>query len=364
MLAAFAFARPLAAQLPAPPVVAESPFAWGGYASLVVAKPERPKAIGQDDVREFAAALLAWGQLTPRGSYFAELDVAKRTSDTWTGRETDERLTPVRLYLEYRASDRLRIRAGRFLTPIGQWNEAHAEPLTWTPTRPLTSYRAFSKSITGLLAAGTGSLGDRDWGYALYWAPNLGVDGGVDERQETSALSALGGRVVLELRQGLTLGVSGSRARRSRPVLDDGALPSIHSARLAYAEGTADHDGSGEDDRDDEEHARPILGADLRWDRPALRLLAEGVWVPADESRRSAEGGGFILGSARVYGPLWAVAKGELYRPAGEGGVAIGYLGVTLRHSARLVVKAGYQFSQHPSRRIPSGWFVSFSSLF
>jgi hypothetical protein len=335
---------PARAQLPAPPVVGTGPVQIGGYGSVTISRPEHPEEVEGVDVSELAAALLAWGRIAPRASYFVELDMAKRISETWTGRETSERLVPVRLYLEYTASDLLRLRAGRFLTPIGQWNERHAEPLTWTPTRPLTTYRPFAKSLNGLLVAGEGAIAGRDMGYAMFWAPSWNVRP-VEEAEESSFINAVGGRFAIEVYPGLTLGVSAARMRRSQPP-DPGETQETET-----------------EEREEESTHRALLGGDLRWETPRFEVTAETAWLPRTEHQID-EGGAFVLAAVRVAGPVWGVARAELYRPVDDRTARTAFAGLTLRAGPHLVVKLGRQFSKRPSTKIPDGWFLSFSSLF
>lgn len=343
----FVCAPPAFAQLPAPPVVGTGPIQLGGYASLTLSRPEHPETAEGVEVSELAAALMAWGQISPRTSYLVELDMAKRTSDTWTGREADQRLVPERMYVEYTAAELLRFRVGRFLTPVGQWNERHAEPLTWTPTRPLTTYRPFAKSLSGVLVGGEGTLTGRDIGYALYWAPSLDVDGDLDEAEENAFVNALGARVAAVVRPGLTLGVSAGRLRQSRP---------------EEVEPPGETDGVGEG-REEDEGGRALVSADLRWVTRGVELSAEATALaPAEGEPR--EEGAYVMAAVRLYGPIWAVTRGETYRPVDGRSLRVGFAGLTLRANRYLVAKLGRQFSQHPSIRIPDGWFVSFSSLF
>ena len=333
-------------------MVGTGPFQIGGYGSVTFSRPEHPEEAERVEVSELVAALMAWGQIAPRASYLVELDMAKRSSETWTGRETSQSLVPVRLYLEYSASDLLRLRAGRFLTPIGQWNERHAEPLTWTPTRPLTTYRPFAKSLNGLLAAGEGAVGDHDIGYALFWAPAWNLGGGREEREESSFVSAVGGRFAVELRPGLTLGASAARMRRSRP----------------YQSGDTGEEGQESEveereEREQDASYRTLLGADLRWVTPSLEVTAEGMWLPSYEEA-VAEGGAFVLAAVRVAGPVWGVARGEVYRPVDGRNARLAFAGLTWRQGPHLVVKFGRQLTQRPTTKIPDGWFLSFSSLF
>jgi len=337
--------HPVTAQLPAPAVTAGAPFVWGGYASVTFNRPTRPTVDGKRyDVSELAAALMAWGEISTRASYFVEMDMAKRTYETWTGREAEHDLIPVRLYLEYAANDLLRLRVGRFLTPIGQWNEIHAEPLTWTPMRPLATYRPFAKSLTGVLLAGEGSLKGHDTGYALFWAPGLDFDHDIESSEESSFVQAIGARVASEIHPDLYLGLSMAVLKRSRPLLLNDSL----AEPVELEEDPVD---------------RTLLGADLRWTSTRAEILAEGNWL-FPNGEEPYEGGAYLLGALRLVGSLWGVGKGEVYSPVDGREVTTGYGGLTYRHGPHLVVKVGHQFTSRYSHRVPDGWFVSFSSLF
>jgi hypothetical protein len=342
-------------------VLGTGPFQIGAYGALTLSRPEHPERVERVEVSEIAAAVLTWGQITPRTSYFVELDVAKRSSETWTGRESNDAFAPVRLYVEYTASNLLRFRAGRFLTPIGQWNERYAEPLTWTPTRPLTTYRPFAKSLNGLLAAGETSFGGHDVGYALFWAPSWGEGGRFEDAEESAFASALGARVAAELHPGFTVGASVARLRRSQP-LDDGDAETLALAprgpMAAIAAETAE-----DVEREEEKGYRTLLGADVRWITPRWELSAEGAWLSSYE-RVSAERGAFVLGAVRISGPVWGVARGEIYEPVDGSTARTAYAGLTVRAGPHIVVKAGRQFARRPSNKIPDGWFLSLSSLF
>src|SRR5262249_2061258 len=54
-----------------------------------------------------------------------------------------------RLYLDLEAKDALKLRLGKFLTPIGRWNLAPIEPLVWTTSEPVIVDKVFDKTMTG-----------------------------------------------------------------------------------------------------------------------------------------------------------------------------------------------------------------------
>jgi hypothetical protein len=366
LVAGLGFVHPTAAQLPAPPVFGDGPLQLGGWGDVTFGRGWQPDGTRKLDVTDLAAAVMAWGQLGARASYFVEMDVAKRTAETWTGQESDQRFQPVRVYLEYSFSDMLRLRAGRFLTPIGEWNEAFAAPLTWTPTRPLATFRPFAKSLTGLLVAGSGSLGGHDAGYALFWAPQGDFDNDYDDPQESSFKHAVGGRAAMELRPGIMVGLSAARLRRSHPHGTEGfdygeaydLLPALE-AGLPVAEDTL----APPPLRDEDVTPRTLLGVDFGWEGTRAQLQAEGTWLLRSASA-GYEGGAFLVGALRLAGPVWGVGKVERYQAAEGAAADLGYLGLTARTGPHFVIKAGREFTDRTSPRIPDGWFLSLSSIF
>jgi hypothetical protein len=340
---------PALGQMPAPAVSSSHLIHLGGYASAVVGSDA---GSGPDSVRltGAAASLLVSGTLRGRLSYFSEVEAASRSTQNWTGREDDRGIDLVRLYAEYAFSDKLRLRVGRFLTPVGQWNEIHADPLTWTAERPLTTYYPFSKSTTGIMAAGQLVVVGRDVGYAIYYAP---TDWGADRGQENSFVWAAGGRVAVELIPGLTLGVSGVALRVSHP----------------YGGDEPEGPGAGpgpppvENGREEDRSGRPLIGADASWSIGRLDLLSEAIYVSgADDGM--ATSGAFLQGAFRVVGRLYAVARSEYYEPVLYRSVRIQTLGLTLRPNRHWTLKLDRQIVDHPSPRIGSGWFASVSALF
>ena len=345
VLAVPILARPSSGQLPAPPVVAGSAFEFGAYGAIAVTSPEHPEDVERPAISELVAAVMAWGRISGRASYLVELDMAKQTTATWTGRESDQRLAPVRMYLEFAAADLVRLRAGRFLTPFGRWNEYHAEPLTWTPTRPLTTYRPFAKSLTGIMLAGEFSPGGLDTGYALFWSPVPAWNQAFEEEEESTFGQVLGGRIASEIHRGVTLGLSLALVQREVPEISSGPESEVGEV------------GEVED------HGRPLVGADIGWSTSNVDLSAESSFLPAGRGQ-PREAGVYLQGAFRLWSQVWAVGRAEYYEPVDGRPVRTGYAGVTIRESRHFVVKLGRQFSQHPSDKLPGGWFLSLSSLF
>ncbi len=338
---------PLAAQLPAPAVSSPEAIHLGGYGSVVFGRSEADAERPATLVDAGAAALLLSGTLAPRLSYFGEVEAVSVSQENWTGRREEQHLEVERLYGEYAFGDALRLRVGRFLTPVGQWNEIHAEPLTWTALRPLTTYRPFAKSTTGVLAAGMLPILGRDLGYAAYIAPPRWSR---EEGEESGFARAAGGRIAIELLPGLVVGTSVSRFNVSRPYEEKDP-------------GGPEPDGSAEERREAEADARSLFAADLSWKTGPLDLLSEGVAL-SGTATRPAERGAFLQAAVRLFDPLHLVLRTETYDPVYDGAVHIQTVGLTYRPLVHATFKLERQFTTDPSLRVRDGWFASASALF
>ncbi|MGH7899231.1 MAG: hypothetical protein ACREQQ_14845 [Candidatus Binatia bacterium] len=60
-----------------------------------------------------------------------------------------------RVFGDFGANDALNLRLGKFLTPIGRWNPAPAEPFTWTTSDPLIVEEVFDETVTGGMVFGS-----------------------------------------------------------------------------------------------------------------------------------------------------------------------------------------------------------------
>jgi len=339
---------PAAAQMPAPAVSSPRPLHLGGYGSLGLGYSSVAGEADSFDLTEATAAVLFSGTAGTRLSYFGELDLASRGSENWTGRQDDRTLELERLYVEYSFSDAFRVRAGRFLTPIGQWNENHAEPLTWTTLRPLTTYRPFAKSSTGLMVAGEMAFFGRGLGYAAYVAPPSLAE---TPSEENAFLNAAGTRLALEVVPGTYVGFSGVAFKGSRPRADPeigGELP--------------EGENHGED-REEDEGERGLLGVDFLTRIRGVELSAEGVWL-SSSAVEPTQRGAFVQSVIPLVGSLYGVVRVEGYDPVDAETLWTYTAGATWRLHPKLVLKAERHITGRTSASVPDGWFFSISSLF
>ncbi len=160
----------------------------GGYLAIDWEKPSQGDAtVTFDDL-----SLFVFGDLTPRVRVFAEVEDSKFWQVSGGRSRVEHHGDLERLYVEYLHSDVVKIRAGKFLTPVGTWNEVHPDPLTWTVNRPLASYATFPTFLTGLLASGTIDRERGDIEYDLFAQANPCLDCNTNDRQTERAI---GGRL-------------------------------------------------------------------------------------------------------------------------------------------------------------------------
>ncbi len=141
-------------------------FRLGGYSSAEVQMPRDASA--QATLNELSL-ILTW-QNDSRFQFFSELELEQPLQ--WIDEQglttRDAYLDLERFYLDYNLSEKINLRAGRFLTPAGRWNLIHAPPLVWTSTRPLVTNLLFPNAINGLMLYGSAALHDYAFDYTVF----------------------------------------------------------------------------------------------------------------------------------------------------------------------------------------------------
>ncbi|MBI5598741.1 MAG: outer membrane beta-barrel protein [Deltaproteobacteria bacterium] len=169
--------------------IADTGLRLGGYASVEYEDATNDSGkLYFDDL-----SLFIFGDISRRWSFFSEVEEAHFAQIDVNGRTTTHSNAELeRLHLDYMNSDRLGFRAGKFLTPIGIWNEIHAEPLTWTVSRPLVSFLGFPEFTTGIELFGDIPAADGDIGYSVFLQNNQGLQ---EKTNFRNADHIFGGRV-------------------------------------------------------------------------------------------------------------------------------------------------------------------------
>ncbi|MGD9602515.1 MAG: hypothetical protein AB7O21_17705 [Gammaproteobacteria bacterium] len=136
-----------------------------GYTSL------RGRNLAQDPARLDLRDLSMFARWQPgrRWHLFSEIEVENAFVVDDRGFTTgDIEIAVERLYVEAAVNDTDSVRAGRFLTPFGRWNQVHADPLVWTVSRPLVTALTIPDHGTGGAWLGTHDLASGLLEYTAY----------------------------------------------------------------------------------------------------------------------------------------------------------------------------------------------------
>lgn len=141
-------------------------FTLGGYSSLNLEIPRNKSA--EAKINEISL-ILRW-ENESRFKFFGEfeLEYPLRWSSEHELTSRDAYFDLERLYLDYNLSEKLNLRAGRFLNPAGRWNLIHAAPLVWTTSRPLVTEQLFPSSVNGLMFYGSTPIKDYAFEYTFF----------------------------------------------------------------------------------------------------------------------------------------------------------------------------------------------------
>jgi len=169
--------------------LAGSDFFVGGYLNTTFEKESDADGVfAIDDISFFV-----FGDLSQSIRFFSEIEDEESLEIDMDGEvETYAHWQVERLYLDFLYRENLNLRVGKFLTPVGTWNEIHAAPLTWTVSRPAVTIASYPESVTGIQLFGNLSYGDGDFSYTFSAQDN----GNVSERTSfRKSHNFYGGRV-------------------------------------------------------------------------------------------------------------------------------------------------------------------------
>jgi len=249
--------------------------------------------------------------VSDRVSVFAEVEFSNgvRLTDPETGDDEDVgRVKVERALIDYHPKDWAQVRVGKFLTPFGDWNVNHADPLHFTTSRPLVVQLVFPETLTGVLLQGTLFPADWEVDYRLHLSNGSGARPDV---ADANFHKATGARVAVRPRGGVQLGAS---------FYDDA------------------------DDRYDGSHQQNF-GVDFQWRPGAFQLIGEGLVSRAiGHGTRGAPEGMFVE-AAYTFGQRFSpVLRYEWMRlPRNDTASRVGVAGVAYRPIAPLLLKAEYQ---------------------
>jgi len=231
-----------------------------------------------------------------------------------------------RLYLDLGDRDALRLRFGKFFTPIGRWNLARIEPLLWTTSEPLLVEEVFDDSTTGAMLHGSVFPRGGALSYSVYGAFLDPLDAEADEHP---ARHSAGAHVEWASLKGWTVGASYFASQRQN--------------------GEWNHLG----------------GADLLW-QPHNRVELSGEAVFGEGSREEGELWGLYAQTVvETVRTLYLVGRYERFDPPdAKRAVNLFDLGFVWAPTPYLRFKADYLVADHRGELAEPGVRLSFSVLF
>ncbi|HUW54836.1 MAG TPA: hypothetical protein VMV99_15605 [Rhodanobacter sp.] len=260
------------------------------------------------------------------------------------GRSTrrDSDIDVERLYVDYLAHQGITLRFGKFLTPVGQWNLIHADPLVWTVSRPLVTTAAFSQHATGAMMLGTVTLLHRDLDYWLFADDSKSLDParnrdlaydafGADSSLQNNFQHAVGGRVLYHM-------------------LDDRL--SVGASYLDYTI------------RQPNQHYR-LVGLDFSWSGEYFNLSGEGIHRTSAGADVPAEYGGFLQTEIPLAQRLYLVGRYERYRSSiPPQSTTVRVVALNFHLQPGIVLKLERRDGTNNAGLSPSGWLAAVAVLF
>ncbi len=311
----------------------------GGYADLHFydIENQRPTYSLRD------ISLFVTKDLGSRWQAFAELDLGGALNIS--GRHTNSRdseLDVERLYADYHVDQTINFRFGKFLTPVGEWNLVHADPLTWTVSRPLTTSAAFARHATGAMVYGTMSVHGNDLDYWFYVDDSAHLNIGQDQDQAYNAYGAdsnlhnnfhqaLGGRVLYHL--------LGDRLGIGLSLLDY----ELQQPRQQYR----------------------LAGVDFSWSGRYFEMTGEAIRRSGGPAGQCGDQGGFVEVEVPLWQRLYAIGRFEHYRSTLPAQITtLRTLGFNYRPISGVVLKLERREGNHNLKLAPTGWLASVAVLF
>ena len=275
---------------------------------------------------------IAWWEPSPTWKLLGEVDlqdvVQVPAHSSEDGRASEPYVALDRLYLDYRAADSINFRAGKFLTPIGHWNQEHSDPQVWTVLRPLISQSAFPTSATSVMLFGSVPFGPQWVDYQAYAS-----DGGEWRPSPRSHPfeSAFGGRLSTALNPFVQIGLSASRFQQE----------GLGASRFN------------------------LFGADVAFNWRDSEISAEIIQRRGQDANVGEEHGWFVQAAVPVASRWWCVARIEEYRRAiDESEANTALIGVVYRSERHWVFKAEWARASGASDGLPSGFLSSLTLVY
>lgn len=307
-------------------------FRLGGYSSGDIRIPrDESAALTLNEV----SMIVTWDRGT-RLTFFGELELENPLDYTGERGLNGKRgnLDLERFYFDYNLNENANLRLGRFLTPVGRWNQLHAPPLVWTASRPLVTTRMFPYGLNGAMLFGSVPLGQVDMDYQVY------VEALKDQQRD-------GPEIIYRDVRGARLAFNNLLGRGSR----DAGLNTLGLNFMSYQK---DLPGSP---------TYHLLGLDF--------LLELNRWEFSGElyARRTANGGegghGGYLQSAYALGNEWYwITRLESLHEVDSRDADRWILGATKRVKPNQLLKFEFVGGSDAYHDVPRGFITSFAVMF
>jgi hypothetical protein len=302
--------------------IGDTGFTLGGYSTVGVSRLEGAHGqIGLDDLD-----LFVFFDPTPYLHFFSDTAFQHvfDLDDSGGGGTSQAQTSIERLYGELNLSDRANLRVGKFLTPVGLWNQIPAQPLTWTTSRPLVTMRPFDEHVAG--GAFWGSLFPTD-ASLTYEAYGQFFDPLTSTTSISQADKSVGARLDFSTLGGWSIGGS----------------------YFAFT-------------RHDEWNQ--LGGADLFWQHDRWEVSSEVLAGHGDPAGQRIFGC-YLQGVVELFAGVHAIARYEYYDPgANHAGIDLYDAGLAWRPFSILILKADYVAANVSSSFASPGFRASFALLF
>lgn len=302
-------------------------FRLGGYSSAGI--NIHPGGDAEAALNEISL-FLSW-EGDSRLRFFSELELEQPLSWQEGGSVTSKYayFDLERFYFDFNISEKLNLRAGRFLTPAGQWNLLHAAPLVWTSTRPLVTSRLFPMSTNGALIYGAVPFRKEAFEYTLF------VEMMKDQQEDRDEIE-------FENTRGARFSLSG-KATLGLTLLEFDEVKPVNERFRA-------------------------IGLDFMLSHNGWELSGEALqrfYTNNDDGGSGAYLQGVMpLGSHGVGNGWFAIVRLESFKRPAEGSSERWLLGTAWRMSPERVLKMEYVGGDDERTGSPKGFLASFAILF
>ncbi len=274
-------------------------------------------------------SMFVWWESESRLKFFSEIDAQGLLSSVSRHEENERHYLSVeRLYFDYAFNDSLTLRAGKYLTPIGRWNQGHADPLVWTTSRPMITRDLFPTNATGLMATGNLSLFARPIEYIVFASTGNELRPDPDQDPFNSSYGV----------------------RLNIPITDN--------VQLGWSYASFDQLAMREE-------RKTLYGADFTWSSPHIDLSGEAIYRKSNAGGMRDAKGGFLQSVIPLQERLWAVARVEAMRdPESPDLHKQMVLGVNYRYGPATLLKLEFLHGFGGDQMAPKGLLSSVSVLF